>query len=177
MTNMKIVVLLAVLVASASLPLCAAPHERDIQMIRRHYSEINSNLRRYSRIQRDLMNHSTEGGVLNACFAGSAPRKVVVRLYGCQHQVQKEYYFWNNRLVFVDEVKVRYESLASSKVLSRKENRFYFVQGRLVRWLGPDKKETEANLKVRQQEQAWLQSANEWLELAQSTRRSGRKAS
>jgi hypothetical protein len=175
-TIMKTATLAVSLVACACLPLAAAPQEHEIRTIRRHYSIVNNNLRHYSHTERELTGYSTEGGFLNAYFLGSKPRKVVVQLYGCQSQIQEEYYFWNNQLFFVLQVQLRYESLASSKIVGREESRYYFSRGRLVRWLNPEKKPLAVTgAKAQRQERVLLEGARQSLKLAQTTRRYNRK--
>ncbi len=167
MKSMKFAMWMVTLFGVASSPIYANSQEQNIHAIRQQYNIINSNLRHYSQVERDLMGYSTEGGELKAYLKDSSPRKVSVQFFGCRHQIQEEYYFWDNRLVFVYQVRLSDTGLPSRKILSRTENRFYFKQGHLVRWLGSNKKQRQiTNSEGRQQERTLLHDSREWLAVA-----------
>jgi hypothetical protein len=65
----------------------------------------------------------------------SSVRKMVAQLYGERGQSTQEYYFWDDRLFFVFQIESRYDKPLSGRVVERKEARFYFSDGALIRWL------------------------------------------
>jgi hypothetical protein len=145
----------------------ANAQEPSVQDIRRHYNQINRSLRNYSRVDRDLVGHSSEGGDLSAYFSGRSPRKIETRLFGCRHQSHTEYYFRNGRLAFVYNVRLGDTGVYERRILSRRDERFYFSGGRLIRWLGSDKKPlSTSSPQARRQERELLQDARRWLRLA-----------
>ncbi len=68
----------------------------------------------------------------------------MAKFYGETGQAREEYYFWDDRLFFVLRVESRYDKPLSGKVVSKSEERFYFADDALIRWLDPAKKEVSA---------------------------------
>lgn len=145
----------------------ANAQEPSVQGIRRHYNRVNRGLDFYSRVDRDLVGHSSEGGDLSAYFSGRSPRKIETRFFGCRHQLHSEYYFRNGRLLFVYNVWLGDTGVHERRILIRRDERFYFNGGRLIRWLGSDKKPlSTSSPQARRQERELLQDARRWLWLA-----------
>ena len=104
-------------------------------MIRTRYDAVERTLGRCRQVKRDLPGESAEGGELTAYFLGSSLLKVVGKFYGETGQAREEYYFWDDRLFFVLRVESRYDEPLSGKVTSKSEQRFYFADEALIRWL------------------------------------------
>ncbi len=47
----------------------------------------------------------------------------------------EEYYYWNEKLIFVFRRDYTYDEPMSGKVVSTEANRFYFSNDRLIRWI------------------------------------------
>ena len=60
--------------------------------------------------------------------------------YGEMGKLRMEFYYWLGLLCFVFQAEDHYKE-PFGKVAGTLENRCYFSQGRLVRWLGPEKTE------------------------------------
>jgi hypothetical protein len=170
MKHMKPACIAALALCLHGIPAFSAPADACVSAIRNRYRSINASLRHYSQIERPLPGYSTEGGQLDAYYYRSAPRKLVAFLYGCSFQSQTEYYFWDNRLVLVDEVRLDGAGAMSREVpipVRRRENRFYFRQGRLVRWIAPGQRKMPVeNSDARQKQVELLNEARGLLALA-----------
>ena len=116
----------------------------EVKTIRSRYDAVDKDLSHCKQIKRDLPDESTEGGELTAYFSGQSLRKLVAKFYGETGQAREEYYFWEDRLFFVLRVESRYDKPLSGKVTTRSEERFYFADDALIRWLDPEKKEAPA---------------------------------
>lgn len=55
-----------------------------------------------------------------------------------------EYYLWEGQLFFVLRVEEHYDKPLSGVVKSKSEERFYFAEGALIRWLDAQKEEMAA---------------------------------
>ncbi|HEX7517255.1 MAG TPA: hypothetical protein VF345_08210 [Chthoniobacterales bacterium] len=136
--------------------------EEKVKNIRTRYDEVDKDLSRCKRVKRDLPGESTEGGELTAYFSGQSLRKLVARFYGETGQALEEYYFWEDRLIFVLRVDSRYDKPLSGVVKSKSEERFYFADGVLIRWLDPRKKEVPAGSELQQRGRDWLAQAKKY---------------
>jgi hypothetical protein len=106
-----------------------------IQSIRQQYAAINQRQGRYKKVKKELSGFSLEGGDLIAYFDGAAIVKIVANHYAEGGKVTEEYYYWNGKLIFVFRKDQRYNKPLSGKVVRTEENRFYFENDRLIRWL------------------------------------------
>jgi hypothetical protein len=119
--------------------------DEKIKTIRAHYSEIEGSLKNCRQVKSDLPEESTEGGELTAYLKNSSVRKLSARFFGEMGRTLQEYYFWDNQLIFVLRVESRYTKILSGEVKSKTEERFYFAEGKLIRWLnGANKDMTDA---------------------------------
>ena len=109
---------------------------------RRNYTRIERNLKDYTRLETDFPDQSSEGGTFIVYFHKGAPRKIVAHFYGEMGNFQTDYYFCGGRLFYVLETRIRYDK-PLGKEESCTQNRFYFTNGRLTRWL--DNKGTTRN--------------------------------
>ena len=112
--------------------------EPTIAAIRSQYATINAELPQYSKIEKDAPNFSTEGGTLEAYQAGNALRKIVLRYFGELGRGTEEYYYWDEQLFFVFRIESEYDQ-PFGKVVGTKEQRFYFADDQLIRWLDEQK--------------------------------------
>jgi hypothetical protein len=107
---------------------------RQLQSIRKQYLAINKRVGRYKKVKKELSGFSLEGGELVAYFDGPAIVKIVVNHYGETGKSLEEYYFANEKLIFVYFKESRYSRSLSGKVVHSYENRFYFAKDRLIDW-------------------------------------------
>ena len=136
--------------------------DEQVRAIRSRYDAVEKDLSGCKQVKRDLPDESAEGGELTAYFSGESLRKLVAKFYGEAGQAREEYYFWENRLFFVFRVESRYDKPLSGKVVSKSEERFYFVDDALIRWLDPRKKEVSAGSEFEQRERDLLAQAKKY---------------
>ena len=141
--------------------------EEKVKAIRARYDEVEKGLSECKQVKRDLPDESTEGGELTAWLAGPSLRKLAAKFYGETGQALEEYYFWDDRLFFVLRVESRYDKPLSGVVKSKTEERFYFGDGALIRWLDSAKKEVPAGAKFEERGRDLLARAKQYSALAQ----------
>ena len=135
--------------------------DEQVKTIRSRYAAVDKDLGRCREVKRDLMDESTEGGELTAYFLDQSLRKMVAKVYGEMGQAREEYYFWDDRLFFVLRAESRYDK-PFGKVVSKKEERFYFADDALIRWLDPQKKEAPAGPEVQERGRDLLAQAKKF---------------
>lgn len=135
--------------------------EEIISDIREKFGDINSNVNSYKKIKKDLMGESAEGGKLEGYYKNDELKKIIATYFGEMGKSIEEYYFWNNNLFFIFVQDYHYNMpsyLDDSKVDKIDENRYYFHNDKLIKWLDPDKKEI-SNSKFKQKETEILKEA------------------
>ncbi len=116
--------------------------EKDaILSIRRRYAAINKGLSKYKAVKKELAGFSTEGGELTAYFDGTAVVKIAANYQGETGRAFEEFYYQNEKLIFVFRKQEIYDEPMSGKVVQTKENRFYFSDARLIRWMNENAKQ------------------------------------
>lgn len=119
--------------------------EKDaISAIRQRYAAINQNLPKYRVVKKELSGFSTEGGELSAYFDGAAIVKIAVINNGETNSFFEEFYYLNEKLIFVYRKQEIYDE-PMSRVVKTKENRFYFTDGELIRWINENGKQVATN--------------------------------
>lgn len=148
----------------------ASPQPADsIQTIRRQYAAINKRIRRYRKVKKELSGFSLEGGELVAYFDGPAIVKIVATHYGEGGRAFEEYYYSNEQLIFVYRKDFTYNRPVSGKVVKTIENRFYFYDDRLIRWIGETEKQMDAaSPEFLEQQTDYLDSSRKFLKGARS---------
>ena len=136
--------------------------DAQVKTIRSRYDAVEKDLGRCKQVKRDLPDESTEGGELTAYFSDQSLRKLVAKFYGETGQAREEYYFWDDRLFFVLRVESRYDKPLSGKVKSKTEERFYFADAALIRWLDLQKKEAPTGVEFQQRGRDWLAQAKKY---------------
>ena len=116
-----------------------------IESIRQHYTQINRNSRLYRKIKKELSGFSGEGGELVAYFHGPSIMKMAATFYGETGKATEEYYYWDGKLIFVLNTDFRYDKPLSGKVVKTTENRFYFNDDKLIRWMDENGKQVASD--------------------------------
>lgn len=106
-----------------------------IKTIRQHYAAINKRVGKYRKVKKQLSGFSLEGGEMTAYFQGPAIMKITAIHYGEGGRTLEEYYYQDSKLIFVFEKVFQYDRPLSGKVVSAVENRFYYDNDRLIRWI------------------------------------------
>jgi hypothetical protein len=112
------------------------PQEKEsISSIRERYAAVNKNLSKYRVVKKELSGFSTEGGELVVYFDGASVVKIAATHLGETGRSLEEFYYRDGELVFVFYRRETYDAPMSGKVSKRADERFYFADGRLIRWL------------------------------------------
>jgi hypothetical protein len=142
--------------------------EKKVKAIRIRYDEVERDLKNCKQVKRAVMDESAEGGELTAYFSGQSLRKLVGIFYGETGKTIEEYYFWDERLFFVLRVDSHYDEPLSGKVVRKSEERFYFADDALIRWLDPEKKEVSAGPAFQKRGQEQIELAKKLSDLART---------
>ena len=140
--------------------------EEKVKAIRSRYEKVERALKDCKQVKRDLPGESAEGGELTGYFSGGSLRKLVAKFYGETGQAREEYYFWDDQLFFVLRVESRYDKPLSGNVVRKSEERFYFTDDTLIRWLDPEKKEVSAGPAFQDRGREWIDQARKYSDLA-----------
>lgn len=138
-----------------------------IETIRQHYAAINKNVTLYRRVKKNLPGYSEEGGELIAYFHGPTIMKIAGTFFGETGRSTEEYYYWDGKLIFVFRREARYDKPLSGKTVATKENRLYFKDDKMIRWIDENGKEVAAgSTEFADKEKEYLQSSKEFSERA-----------
>lgn len=135
--------------------------DEQVKTIRSRYAAVDRDLSRCRQVRRDVWDESAEGGEVTGYFSGKSLRKLAGAFYGETGRSREEYYFWDDRLFFVLRVQWRYDK-PFGKVVSKKEERFYFADDALIRWLDPQKKEAPAGPEMQERGRDLLAQAKKY---------------
>lgn len=142
---MKKLILIAItlFVVLAQMPVLAvADVESDVKIIRKIFQDTNNDAKSFKKIEKDLEGFSAEGGSLTGYLKDGKVQKMIVTYFGEMGKKVIEMYANQENLVFVFCVESSYDK-AFGKVVSTEENRLYFKDSTLIRWIGADKKEKD----------------------------------
>jgi len=162
---MKKLLVIAWLLSAVSIGAADPAVEEKIKAIRVKYAQIEKGLKDARQVKRDLPGESAEGGQLTAWFRDRSVTKLSATFFGETGKAIEEYYFWDSELIFVFRVESHYTMPMSGVVKNKTEERFYFADAKLIRWLGPAKKEVTSSVSERERE--LLASAKKYSTLVQ----------
>jgi hypothetical protein len=130
-SGVVVIVLLGVLASYEA----KAQGQDPIQTIRQQYAAINRNAARYQKAKKELLGFSAEGGELVAYFSGPSIVKITATFFGEMGRATDEYYYSNDKLIFVFRKHSHYSSPLTGKVVRTTENRYYFKDDKLIKWI------------------------------------------
>lgn len=140
-----------------------------VRTIRQRFTTINQEIRRYRKVKKELSGFSAEGGELVAYLDGRAIVKIVATYYGETGRTLEEYYYWNGGLIFVLRKELTYDKPLSGKVVRTREDRFYFENRRLIKWIDQEAKQiSSADPEFSKQQQEYLDSSEQFLKGARA---------
>lgn len=142
-----------------------------IPAISKQYAAINKRVARYRKVKKQLSGSSLEGGELVACFDREVVVKIVARHFGESGNTVEEYYYANGQLIFVLEKVSHYDQPLSGRVIRTTENRYYFSEDDLVRWIDEKGNAVSVNADYRLKEKGILEDSNKFLVAARSPQR------
>jgi hypothetical protein len=140
-----VVIVLFGVVASSEANAQAAQGPDPIQAIRQQHAAINRNAARYKKVKKELLNFSAEGGELVAFFSGPSIVKISATFYGEMGRATDEFYYSNDKLIFIFRRHSHYRMPLTGKVVRITENRYYFKDDKLIRWIGEDGKQVSSS--------------------------------
>ncbi len=153
----NIIFLLFILFLSGSLPADESP----IEEIRREYKAIRDAMPTYSKQEIEVSDYSADGGRATVYRDNNGNiRLIISRLHGESGKVVEEFYYKDDNLFFAFSKSHQYnvpyyvtEDIArdipspafdpEKTIVS--ENRYYFTNNRLIRWLDSDNKPIKSN--------------------------------
>jgi hypothetical protein len=155
---------------AGALSIAASPQREDpIASISQHYAQINRSASRYKKVKKDLSGFSTEGGQMVAYFDGLNIMKIVATFYGETGKSSEEYYYWDNKLIFVLRTDYRYNKPLSGQVVSTTVNRFYFSGDKLIRWIEENGKQVASDTsEYSDKQKEYIESSKQFTEGAGS---------
>lgn len=136
--------------------------------IREHYAQINKLTRTYRKVKKDAEGFSLEGGEMTAYFSGKQVMKIAAIFYGESGRSTADFYFWDGKLIFVFQKRFNYDKPMSGKVVSTEENRYYFNEGTLIKWVEGKKDKNVNDDESKETGASWIEDANKLIELANS---------
>jgi hypothetical protein len=162
---MKNIILLAIVLLFSSQIIYGKDGD-DIKNIKKMFNEIeqkaNSSYLGYSRFQMVDNSNSTEGGMIIAYVLKKKFKKISVKYLGEMGKNDTDFYLKDNKIFFVYDVRTNYNAPVyltkleakkqgieafNPKKSKKDENRFYFKDNKLIKWLNSDKKEVDVNSK------------------------------
>jgi len=150
--------------------LTGAQSNDPIETIRQHYAAINKNVTLYRRVKKDLSGYSEEGGELIAYFHGPTIMKIAATFFGETGKSTEDYYYWDGKLIFLFRREARYDKPLSGKIVATRENRLYFKDDKMIRWIDENGKEVAAgSTEFAEKEKEYLQSSKEFRERARGS--------
>ncbi len=117
-----------------------------IKKIAAEYININNEIAKFSKEEKKIFGQSSEGGSLEKYYDGKTLRKAILILFGETGKLVSEYYFLDHELIFVHEKDLTYNApsyMGKTKLKSEEENKFYFKNQILVRWIDTEGKSVE----------------------------------
>jgi hypothetical protein len=140
--------------------------EEKVKSIRTKYAQIEKGLKDCRQVKRELPGESAEGGELTAYFKDRSVEKLSATFLGETGKALEEYYFWNSELIFVFRVESHYTKPMSGVVQTKTEERFYLADGKLIQWLGADKKPHAMDAEAEKRGRELLAAAKKYSALA-----------
>lgn len=186
----NIILLLFILFPGASLP----ADESLIEEIRKEYKAIRNAMPTYSKQDIEVSGYSTDGSMATVYRDNNCRiRLIISRLYGESGKVIEEFYYKDGDLFFAFSQSHQYNAPYSvTEEIARDipspafdpektvitENRYYFVNNRMIRWLDRDKNPVNSDTdKFRKTGEDVLEFSNELLSIIQENNKNRNRIS
>jgi len=136
--------------ASAKPPAAPVARSRtispDVAEIKKRFADIEKQRPKLKKLDAVSPWYTTEGDAMTVIYDGSDIKIIEGRLYGEMYRAELEYYYDDEKLYFAHTKMISYnrhimDSEAGPLKETPEEDRLYFKDGALVRWLGPKNKE------------------------------------
>lgn len=140
-----------------------------LSFIRGKYESINKSLARYRAVKKELSGFSIEGGELTAYLDGTDIVKIAVTNQGETYRSFEEFYYSDEKLIFVFVKEERYNEPYSGKVAKTTESRLYFSDSKLIRWIeGKAKQVAKSDSRYLEQQTRYLNNSKLFTEGARA---------
>lgn len=157
--------------AGHEVPAQGTGEDAAISAIRGWYAAVNRATAKYRVVKKELSGFSTEGGELAAYFDGGAVVKITATHFGETGRSFEEFYYRDGKLFFVFHRRETYDVPLSGRVSKTAEERFYFNDGRLIRWLDSRGRAVAPGRgEYREAQARYLDSSKQFLEGARSAK-------
>jgi len=116
--------------------------EEQIKQIREWYAQINEKIKNLVPIKYDMSYQTTEGGTLSVYYYDSEIILLEAEFYGETGNYKSYHYFKDSNVFFIFTVKQLYSAqinAPNNSVATNEENRYYFWDKKMIRWLDPQK--------------------------------------
>lgn len=168
MKRISVVVVIALFGVLASHEAKAPQGPDPIQTIRQQYASINRGAAKYKKVKKELLGFSAEGGELVAYLSGPSIVKISATFYGEMGRATDEFYYANDKLIFIYRKHSHYNRPLTGKVVRTTENRYYFKDDKLIRWISEGKEVSSASSEFAAKEVELLASSKQFTEGARS---------
>jgi hypothetical protein len=164
---MKTKYLLFIIAIIFSSQIAFAQTAKQVTAIRKDVELINKKAKNYTKTTKDIEGISLEGTEANYFADDKKLKKISAKSYGETYNATTEFYYSGEQLIFVYRKFNRYDTQIGMnpppKVVSVKESRFYFANGKIIKFIS-DKKDVKNTTKF------WEDSASEMVQLAEKLR-------
>ncbi len=112
--------------------------EKQITAIRAEVTAINKNGKSYRKTTKDVEGVSLEGTEATYYISGKGLKKIVAKIYGETYRATTEFFYQGENLIFAFKKMERYNTSIGDKklkVVSIEEERFYFSEAEVIRYL------------------------------------------
>jgi hypothetical protein len=122
-----------------------------INNIKKQFIETNTNVKKFKKVEKEILGESSEGGEIIIFYNKNIIKKIVVTHFGEMGQNTTEYYYGlKKELFFIFKKTSHYNKpiyIKNSKIKYTEENRYYFFENNLIRWLDNKKKTVNSKSK------------------------------
>jgi hypothetical protein len=137
---------------------------KQVTEIRNEVDSINKNVKSYKKTTKDVEGVSLEGTEATYFVSGKDLKKITAKIYGETYKATTEIYYQADKLIFVYRKFESYDTQIGMnpppKVVSTKESRFYFANGKMIKFLN-------GKISVKKTTKFWLDSESETVQLAE----------
>lgn len=137
--------------------------EKQVAQIRAEVTAITKNAKNYQKTTKDVEGISLEGTEATYFVSGKGLKKITAKSYGETYNATTELYYQGEELIFVYRKFNRYDTQIGLekpvKVVSVKESRFYFANGKMIKFLN-------GKISVKKTAKSWSDSESEINSLA-----------
>jgi hypothetical protein len=116
---------------------------KTIESIKSKYQKISSGIASYRKATKDIYGQSSEGGQAEVYYDGDNLKKMVITHFGEIGKQRTEYYVDGGKVFFIYIKRTMYDKPIyekGSKVLNIEEDRCYFFNDKMIRWIDKSKK-------------------------------------